>query len=109
MRDITDQEFESTIASHPVVVVDFWAPWCGPCRNLAPILESLDKAYQGKILFTKINVDDNQEHASKFNLRGIPAVLVFKDGLLVQEILGLQPVGSYAATLDALIEAKDGN
>ena len=100
-REISDQEFDEVVAGPGVVVVDFWASWCGPCRMLAPIIEELNATYAGKAQVVKINVEDNQENAQKFGVRGIPAVFIFKNGQKVQELVGLQTKDEYRGAIDS--------
>lgn len=89
--EVTDSTFKETIESHPLVVVDCWAPWCGPCRMVAPIIEELARDYAGKILFGKLNVDENQRIAAHYQIMGIPTLLVFSHGKLVDTIVGALP------------------
>jgi len=89
--EVTDATFGGVIQGHPLVVVDCWAPWCAPCRILSPIVDELAKDYAGKILFGKLNVDENQKTAMEHGIMSIPTLLVFKDGKLVDRIVGAMP------------------
>ena len=86
--EMTDATFKEMIKNHPLVVVDCWAPWCGPCRMVAPIIEELSRDYAGKILFGKLNVDENREVGTQYDIMSIPTLLVFKNGKLVDTIIG---------------------
>ena len=88
---MTDATFKEMIQNHPLVVVDCWAPWCGPCRLVAPIIEELSRDYVGRIIFGKLNVDENREVSMKYNIMSIPTLLVFKNGKLVDTIIGAMP------------------
>lgn len=95
---VTDSDFEAQVEQHSgLAVVDFWATWCGPCRMIAPILEQLAVEYQGKVKVTKLDVDSNIKTATRFNVRSIPTILFFKDGKLVDQVVGAVP----KAQLDA--------
>ena len=87
---ITDAEFPAAVAQG-VSLVDFWAPWCGPCKMIAPILDELAGEMQGKARIVKINVDDNPEVAGQFGIMSIPTLMLFKDGKLVDKLVGGQP------------------
>ncbi|UCE16437.1 MAG: thioredoxin [Candidatus Bathyarchaeota archaeon] len=89
--EVTDETFKETIHNHPLVVVDCWAPWCGPCRMVAPVIEELAQDYAGKILFGKLNVDENPKVAMQYQTMSIPTLLVFKNGKLVDRIVGAMP------------------
>lgn len=98
IQHATDQTFES-LTNSGVVLVDFWAPWCGPCKMIAPVLEELDAELGEKLKIVKIDVDDNQETAAKFGVMSIPTLLVFKDGEVVDKMIGFQPKEALAARL----------
>jgi len=89
--EVTDVIFKETIQNHSLVVVDCWAPWCGPCHMVAPVIEELARDYAGKILFGKLNVDENREVSMQYQIMGIPTLLVFKNGKLVDTIVGAMP------------------
>ncbi|HEY8489377.1 MAG TPA: thioredoxin [Dehalococcoidia bacterium] len=104
-RDVTDATFEKDVlqAERPVLV-DFWAPWCGPCRMVAPIVEELADEYDGKVEFVKLNTDDNPATASRYGVRSIPTLLVFKGGQPVGQIIGFRPKQDLKKRLDAALE-----
>jgi thioredoxin 1 len=88
---VQDSSFSETI-QQGVVLVDFWAPWCGPCKMIAPILEELDKDLGGKLTIAKMNVDDNPETPGRFGIMSIPTLKLFKDGVEVDSVVGLRPI-----------------
>ena len=88
---VTDSDFEDFIAKHETVVVDCWAPWCGPCRMLSPTIDAMAEDYRGKVAFGKLNTDDNFETASKFGIMSIPTLLYFRNGKLVNKTVGALP------------------
>jgi len=88
---VTDADLEINIKKYPLMAVDCWAPWCGPCRMIGPIIEELAKEMRGKIVFGKLNVDENRATSAKYRIMSIPALLVFKNGNLVDNIIGAMP------------------
>jgi len=89
--EVNDANFEEIIIKHKNVAIDCWAPWCGPCLMIAPVIEELTKELKGKVVFGKLNVDENQRTAMRFNIMSIPTILLFKDGKLVDRIIGAMP------------------
>jgi thioredoxin 1 len=90
--EITDSNFESEVLkSEKLTLVDFWAPWCGPCKIIGPIMEELSNDYEGKVKFTKLNVDDNPNTATTYGIRGIPTVIFYKNGEVVDQVIGAVP------------------
>jgi thioredoxin 1 len=89
ITELNSQTFDSAISADVPVLVDFWAPWCGPCKAIAPILEELAKEAEGKVKICKVNVDNNSELANKYSVRAIPTILVFKNGALDGQIVGM--------------------
>lgn len=89
---VTDATFEAEVEKHEgLVVVDFWATWCGPCRAIAPIIDQLATEYAGKVKVAKVDVDSNQRTGMRFNVRSIPTLLFFKNGKVVDQVIGAQP------------------
>jgi thioredoxin 2 len=100
---VTDATFADQVERAPVpVVVDMWAPWCGPCRMVAPIIDELAAEMAGRIRFAKVNVDENPATASRFSVRSIPTLLVIRDGREVDRIVGVQPKAEIARRLEKL-------
>ncbi len=102
--EVSDQTFETEVIKCDMpVVVDFWAPWCGPCRMIAPVTEKLAEEYAGRVKFCKLNVDDNPEVARKYRVMSIPLLLFFKDGKQVDSILGAVPESALQPKVKALL------
>ncbi|GKV66412.1 MULTISPECIES: thioredoxin [Sporosarcina] len=95
----TDANFAENI-KEGVVLVDFWAPWCGPCKMIAPVLEELSGEVEGKANIVKVNVDDNQATASQFGIMSIPTLLLFKDGEVAEKVVGFQPKEALAQLVE---------
>lgn len=100
---VTAANFADILSSNKVVLVDFWATWCGPCRALAPTIDEIASEYEGKAFVGKCNVDDSSDLATKFRIMSIPTLLFFKDGQLVDRIVGALPKTAITAKLDALL------
>lgn len=97
---ITDADFSQVVKQYPNVVVDAWAPWCGPCKRIAPIIDELSREYNGQVAFLKLNTDDNQATAMKYGIMSIPTLMMFKDGQRVDQVVGLVPKDMLKARLD---------
>ena len=99
--ETTDATFKDEVLDNELpTLVDFWAPWCGPCRMVAPVVEELADEYDGKVSFYKLNTDDNPQVASTYGIRSIPTLLVFKGGEPVGQIVGFRPKGDLKKRLD---------
>ncbi len=101
VQTFTDTNFDqSVLQSGQPVLVDFWAEWCGPCKRLGPTIDQLASEYNGKVTVGKLNVDENPNTAIKFQIRGIPAVMLFKGGQIVESVVGLAPKEEFKKAID---------
>ena len=103
---LTDADFDAQVKAQPLVVVDFWAEWCGPCRVIAPVLEELAVEYAGRMAVGKLNVDENRQVAAKFGIRSIPTLLFFKDGSRVDQVVGAHPKATIKAKIEQWLNSK---
>jgi thioredoxin 1 len=100
--DLNASNYESTIAEG-VSLVDFWAPWCGPCRMIAPVIEELAADFEGKAKVCKVNTDEEQDIAVKYGIRSIPTIMFFKDGEMVDQVVGAQSKDALAEKINSLL------
>ena len=101
--DLTEQNLDEALsANHGLVMVDFWAEWCGPCRAIAPLLEELAEASEGRVTLMKVNIDENPGLAARYNIRSIPTILFVKNGQVVDRVVGAAP----KAVLQAIVTAR---
>lgn len=106
MADVTDQTFDQDVLkSQTPVMVDFWAPWCAPCRIVGPVVDQLGVDYGEKLKVVKINVDDNTETASKYGVMSIPTLMIFKNGQPAKTLIGAQPRESIKKAIDEVLES----
>jgi thioredoxin 1 len=102
--ELTNDNFEKEVATYQgTVLVDFWAPWCGPCRMVGPVVEEIAKEYQGKAKVGKLNTDEASDIASKFGIRSIPTLLFFKNGAVVQQLVGAYPKSKISEKLESAL------
>ena len=102
--EITDANYEQYASSGQLVVIDFWAPWCGPCRTIAPIIDELAKAYEGKAIVGKLNVDENPEVCEEFGIRNIPSILFIKNNVLLDKQVGGSSKNVLASKIEELLK-----
>ena len=106
---VTDTSFEEDVLGAPMpVLVDCWAPWCGPCRTLAPVIDALARSYAGRVRVAKLNVDDNPAVAGRYAVQSIPTLLLFENGHLRDRLVGLQPRAALEARLDSVLARSGG-
>lgn len=100
--ELTNDNFDATV-NQGVTMVDFWAPWCGPCRMIAPVIDELAQEFDGKANICKVNTDEQQDIAVKFGIRSIPTILFFKDGQMVDQMIGAASKDAFAQKLNSLL------
>ena len=105
--ELSSDNFEEAVNKHPLLVIDCWAPWCAPCRMVAPVIEELSRDYRGQIAFGKLNVDENQAIAMKYQIMSIPTLLIFKNGQLIDQKIGAKPRTALEPELARYIELED--
>ena len=104
IQQVSDASFDGDVLKADVpVLIDFWAPWCGPCRAIAPIVEELASEYDGKLKIAKMNVDDNPQTPAKYGVRGIPNLILFKGGEVKQQIVGAVPKAHLVKAIDDVV------
>lgn len=103
IKELNEQNFAETVKSQKPVLVDFWASWCGPCRMLSPVIDSLAEEYEGKIEVGKVNVDTEGALAAQFAIVSIPTVILFKDGKEIKKMIGVHDADEYRDELDAVL------
>ncbi len=102
--EFTNENFQQEVIESDIpVLVDFWAVWCGPCKMLTPTIEQLSSEYEGKVKIGKVNVDENQELAAQYGIMSIPTIMIFKDGQVVEQFIGVQPKTVYAEALNKYV------
>jgi thioredoxin 1 len=100
---VTDATIDAAASQYPIFILDCWAEWCGPCRTIGPIIEQLAKEMKGKVVFGKLNVDENMQTANKYRISAIPTLMVFKEGKLIDKLVGAYPKPALAAKIQRFL------
>ena len=104
VTNVTGETFEKVVLqADKLVMVDFWATWCGPCKIIGPVVEELAKEYEGRVTVAKVNTDENPELASRYNIRGIPTLMFFKNGQIVDQLIGAVPKAQIKSKIESLL------
>jgi thioredoxin 1 len=105
IHDVTDASFDVDVTKHAgLVLVDFWAPWCGPCKTMAPVLDELASAYEGEVRIVKLNADNNKDQSVWNQVRGLPTLILFQDGVERERVVGMTTKSRLAALFDKYLE-----
>lgn len=104
--ELSDRNFASELMKHDMMVVDFWAPWCGPCQMVHPIIEELAREYAGRVTFGRLNVDDNQSTSAMFRVRSIPTILIFRKGKVADGVIGAVPKKMLESKIISVMKAQ---
>ena len=102
-KEFTDANFDELLSSNKVVVADFWATWCGPCKAMGPSIDELSAEYEGQALIGKVDVEENNDLAEKYAIRSVPTLIFFKDGEMVDKVVGLQPKAAIEVKIKDLL------
>lgn len=102
VTELNESNFDSFVESNKIAIIDCWAPWCGPCRRMGPIIDELDKDMAGKVAVGKLNTDENQAIAMQYDINAIPTLLIFKDGVAQEPLVGLRPKEDIISYIDRL-------
>jgi thioredoxin 1 len=104
---LTDSNFKNELSKYPILLIDFWAPWCGPCRMISPMIEQLAREYTGKVVFGKVNIDENRMITQSFGIQSIPTMIIFKNGKAVDIIVGAIPKAQLETRLHQQLLVSD--